>query len=41
MYEAIKKITQHEGSKLKGQIMGDLLEERGKLIITRASSAFE
>jgi hypothetical protein len=42
IYDAIKKITEHhEGAKLEGNNIADFLEERGKLIISRACTIFE
>ena len=37
----MKKITSHEPNRMQPQSMAELLEERGKLIVGRASSAFE
>ena len=40
-FEAMKKITSHEGGRMQGEKLGELLEERGKKIIARAGSATE
>ena len=41
VYEALKKIMANEDKKLTPQLISDYLEERGKLVIARATVIFE
>ena len=40
IYEALKKVTANEERRLSPDELGDLLEEKGKLVINRATGIF-
>ena len=37
----MKKITSHEGGRMQGEKVAEILDEKGKKIIERAGSAYE